>query len=320
MNDLLKWWKSLSSEKKSLLEINFIFNHFPQETIQLGIDTGTEINIFEVFNDRGLVWNDFRNFCASRSVNYFIKDSFFKFKGLDIYHLKDLLISQYGDNYFDNYNFIGKLVKIKRLYAAAVELKSIDFIYPLLELQLIDISFNTIKDISVLNKFSDLQNLYLNNNDINSISSLIGLKNLQEITFKNNYVENIEPLTSCKNLKLINSFNNCINDSKKLVKLKNLEHLNLGLNQIMDISFIEQLPLIETLELSFNQIKDTSFIVRLSHLKYLNLYPNLLDKKNAMNLVQKGIKIIETEEEYNRYTESYLIVPYYSIYDVITSE
>lgn len=311
----MNWWQNLTPKQQSLLEINFVFNFFPEETIKRSMSTGEDIDIFEVFDDHGLEWHRFRNFCASKSHHYIGKRSIFYFKALDIHYVKRTLINLYGENCFENKKFITDLTTMKRLYIAYSELQTIDFIYPLLELQLIDISCNSIKDISVLQNFCKLQNIYLDHNYIKSIADLKNMKHLQEITFKNNEIEKIAPLISCQKLKYINLFNNKIKDFKKLTRLKNLKHLNLGLNNIEDISFIKTLPFIETLELAFNQISDISPIDELSCLKYLNLYGNPYDNKphNIGHLKEKGIQNILTEEEYNRYTGSYLGTPHYNI-------
>lgn len=315
MPNTMNWWKSLSPKQQSLLEINFIFNFFPEETIRLSISTGEEIDIFEVFDDHGLEWHHFRGFCSSKQQYYVSQHSIFNFKALDIHHIKHTLIQLYGENCFESKKFITDLTTMKRLYIAYSELQTIDFIYPLSALQLIDISYNSIEDISVFKNFSQLQNIYLDHNYIKSIADLKNLKHLQEITFINNEIEKIAPLISCQKLKYINSFNNTILDFKKLTQLTHLKHLNLGLNSIEDISFIKTLPFIETLELAFNKINDITPINELSCLKYLNLYSNPYDnKRHHINILkQKGITNILTENEYNRYTGSYLSIPYYNI-------
>lgn len=73
----------------------------------------------------------------------------------------------------------------------------------LVNLKILDLSYNLITEIKGLNMLTKLEKLYLNDNKINRIKGLDNLKNLKVLRLGHNYIKKIEGLSNLEDLKVL---------------------------------------------------------------------------------------------------------------------
>jgi len=94
-------------------------------------------------------------------------------------------------------------------------------------------------DIKILEGIQCLYNLNdlsLRQNNISDISPLSNLTNLKGLGLEDNNISDISPLSNLTNLEWLNLWDNNISDISPLSNLTNLEYLYSGSNEISDIS------------------------------------------------------------------------------------
>ena len=127
----------------------------------------------------------------------------------------------------DGYNFV-----FLDLYLPAMEIKNIETLQVMTNLQNVNLMHNKVSDLSPLNSLSYLLSLNVSNNVIQSLDSLAGLKNLRNLDASNNVLA-------------------CIGDMSRFPALENL---NLNNNQIARIEGLEHNTRLKVLDLSANQL------------------------------------------------------------------
>ena len=142
---------------------------------------------------------------------------------------------------------------------------------------------NNIKSIEPLKNLTDLEVLALNNNKIEDIKSLSYLKNLVELDLQGNKVTDVSPLKGLAKLKQLSLMNNKVSDISKLGNLVNLEVLVLQNNEISDISALQNLVNLSLLYLSQNKIVDISMLGELNNLEILVLKDNQISDVKGLS-------------------------------------
>lgn len=163
--------------------------------------------------------------------------------------------------------------KITELKAGSKDIKYINGIENLVNLQTLDLSFNQINDISALKNLTNLKKLNILDNQISDIGALKRLTNLQELSLGQNQISDISLLEGLTNLESFESNCNSIKDISALKGLTNLKKIDLSSTQIddNDISNLENLKSLSFLRLAYNQISKIDVLKGLTKLEYLNL-------------------------------------------------
>ena len=152
-----------------------------------------------------------------------------------------------------------------------LEIKGLDF---LANLQELDLSGNQITTIQGLDTLTNLQELYLYENQITTIQGLDTLTNLQELSLSGNQINEIKGLESLANLQVLSLSWNQITTIQGFDSLANLQELLLISNQIQEIQELDSLANLQGLDLSGNQINEIKSLKSLANLQGLDLSGN----------------------------------------------
>ena len=182
-----------------------------------------------------------------------------------------------------SYNKITEITEIKGLnnlinlqilnlsFNQITEIKGID---KLVNLQQLDLTYNKITEIKGLDKLVNLQQLDLYNNQITEIKAIDNLVNLQILYLSNNQITEIKAIDNLVNLQTICLYNNQIIEIKGIDNLVNLQKLSLSNNKITEIKAIDNLINLQDLSLCNNKITEIKAIDNLVNLQYLDLRNN----------------------------------------------
>lgn len=161
--------------------------------------------------------------------------------------------NSFANGYINN---LEKLPNLIFLECADCNIRKIDFVENLHNIETLNLQYNEITDIKSLKKLKNLKFLNLKGNDISDISYLKGLKELKSLNLSYN---NIEDYSFIDNLPKINSLflrGNKINNISFLQSLHNLNELDLCLNSIEEIRSLEKLTELRKLDISANKIQN----------------------------------------------------------------
>ncbi|NFP89939.1 leucine-rich repeat domain-containing protein [Clostridium sporogenes] len=188
-----------------------------------------------------------------------------------------------------NIDGIERLTNLQGLWMGGTKVKDISPLKSLTNLQILNATQCDIDDISPLKELSNLKYLYLSINNISDITPLKGLVNLQELDLERNNISDISPLSGLYNMKELSLNYNKINDISILHGLDNIESLSLAFNDISDISSLSGLNNLKYILLDDNKISDINALSKLYNLEYILLdYNQITDVKPLINL--KNVK------------------------------
>ncbi len=178
------------------------------------------------------------------------------------------------------------------------EIKDLDGIEKLLNLEQLHLNGNSVTDISVLQHLKKLQYIDLSGNEISDISTIGNLKELEILYLNECYKLDLSNLkesdfNSVKQFTIKKSELKSING---LECLKNVEWINLSNNQIEDITPLKNLKTLKNLYLTSNLIRSAEPLVGLVNLENLSVGENCIEDlspleellKNAPNLDSIG--------------------------------
>ena len=165
-----------------------------------------------------------------------------------------------------------QLTDIKYLYLAGNQLKTLEGIENLKNLNLIELGEShygtgrNIEKIQGLESLVNLEELNLSFNKIQVIEGLKNLTNLKTLSLEHNKITNIQNLERLTNLQDLYLSHNNLQERQKLGGLKSLESLFLVFNQITELYLSEDLEKLEWLSLDGNPIRKLKINCRLNHL------------------------------------------------------
>lgn len=196
---------------------------------------------------------------------------------------------------------IEKLTNLQSIYLYGNSISDITPLKNLKELSGVYLYGNNISDLTPLKDLKKLTKIYLASNKINDVTPLEGLTNLQELDLSANSISNIGSLSGLINLQklLINNYpiegsNNCIKDFSQLAKLTNLQEFQVASNNITNTDFLKELKKLKVLNLSNNKINNISVLSNLINLEEVyidnNEVEDIVALGNLTNLKRLGIR------------------------------
>jgi len=188
-------------------------------------------------------------------------------------------------------NLMG-ITSIKRLKITNNDIRQINHIDTLLNMETLDLSGNIIVNIEGMSNLVNLRELHLCNNKINKIQGLDKLKKLEVLDLCCNKIEKIEGLDNLVNLKVLDLSNRQILAEFSAVHFRSsqreekwVRHLQItypanytNRNKITDIDGLDPLINLENLDLSGNNIRTIRVLDRLNTLKGLYLSRNQIEE------------------------------------------
>jgi len=161
-----------------------------------------------------------------------------------------------------NFDQISGLKKLKKLRLAHQNIKKIENLTTLTNLEAIDLYGNRISRIDGLDSLKKLKKLNLSFNMIERIENLENLENLEKLNLASNLIKKMENLDFLLTLRKLNLSNNKIQKLEGLNRLKKLESIRLSGNYF---------PF-----LTLNQEEALKLFASLDNLKLINdtIYPD----------------------------------------------
>jgi internalin A len=121
-------------------------------------------------------------------------------------------------------------------------------------------SKNQIKSLNGLQGLTNLETLDLGGNAIESIDALKGLNSLRVLRLQGNEISDLSALSGLSSLSDLSVGSNKLTDVKALAKVETLEYLNLSSNALESLEGLESLPKLRVLNFGFNKVCDSSFV------------------------------------------------------------
>jgi len=171
------------------------------------------------------------------------------------------------------------VIGVEELDANAREIKSLEGIQHLQNLEDLKFGYNQVSDISPLESLINLEWLFFVENAVSDISSLQSLTSLKGLLFGNNSVSDISPLENLNKLEWLSCSNNLVSDISPLQNLINLEVLYFRENRVSDISALVNNPGFgngDEIDMRWN---------------YLDLTPGSQNMQDINNLIGRGVGV-----------------------------
>lgn len=217
---------------------------------------------------------------------------------LKILSLEDLNLARFTklESLCLRQNLLTSMTAVKDLPEAMEELDFYDNrinhissnIKKLVNLKILDLSFNKIKNIKNIETLTKLENLYFVQNSIREIKNLGTLKDLKNLELGGNKVEIMsENLLELPSLTQLWLGKNRIHKLENLTNLKNLRVLSIQSNRITKIEGLEHLENLEELYLSHNGIAKIENLDNNKNLQVLDMTSNKLTSLDNLNHLNK---------------------------------
>jgi len=193
------------------------------------------------------------------------------------------------------------------------QVKKMENLDELKDLEILDLSFNLFRKIQGLdnltklhkifllsNKFTQIENighltnlkmLELGDNRIRKIENVSSLMHLEELYLGKNKITSIENLSSLSNLKILALMSNRITKIEGLESLVNLEQLYLSNNAIEKLEGLEHNLKLQTLDVAVNKIKKIENVEHLSDLEEFWANNNEIEDWNDVYVLEKCTKL-----------------------------
>jgi Leucine-rich repeat (LRR) protein len=133
-----------------------------------------------------------------------------------------------------------------------------------------------VKDLSTLTGLTRVQQLELGPSEVTDLSPLAALTGLQELILARTPVSDLSPLAGLSNLQLLSVEGTQVRDLSPLAGLTNLQTLNVQGTKVSDLSPLAGLTNLETLHVENTQVRDLSPLVALTKLRELYLRRTLV--------------------------------------------
>ena len=118
------------------------------------------------------------------------------------------------------------------------------------QIQLLNVSGQQLKDINSLSRLTNLEDLQLSNNEIEDLTVLRSLTELVVLDLSNNEIIDLTPLENLEKLQYLNLSQNKIKSIEPLSNLHGLKGLILTENEGLDLSPIKKMTNLKSLFLS----------------------------------------------------------------------
>ena len=165
-----------------------------------------------------------------------------------------------------------KLNNLEELDLSMNDIKKIENLDNNKKLKFISFSSNKLASIENLDNLTELQELDLNNMDIKKIEGLDNLKKLQWLILSNNDIKKIEGIDNLKELLWLNLQNTDVKKIEGLDDLKKLIWLNFNATDIKKIENLNSLTSLIYLDFNYClSLKKIESLDKLTNLQYLNL-------------------------------------------------
>ncbi len=152
----------------------------------------------------------------------------------------------------------------------------------------LDLAKNQIRKIDALTNLANIQLLILSDNQIEEVSALAGVKALQYLELSNNKVKSIAALAAVTNLASVYLANNQITDLSPLFQQRRMSSLYADNNPLAGIKGVGALATLMTLSLNATGVADLGALEGLGNLYYLFLEKNkVTDLTPLYNLLKK---------------------------------
>lgn len=118
------------------------------------------------------------------------------------------------------------------------------------QIQLLNVSGQQLKDINSLSRLTNLEDLQLSNNEIEDLTVFRSLTELVVLDLSNNEITDLTPLENLEKLQYLNLGQNRIKSIEPLTKLQGLKGLILSGNEGINLSPIKKMANLKSLFLS----------------------------------------------------------------------
>lgn len=157
-----------------------------------------------------------------------------------------------------------------------------------LSLALLDLEGNQIKDIQPIAQLREIQSLNLARNQISDLSPLTELTKLQYLHLAGNQIDNLEAIAKMENMRSLYLSKNSIQDLGPIAGLTKIWSLYVDHNKIAELKPLAKLAWLSSLDLRNNQISDLSPLAELTELRYLMLDHNqVTDLEVLVNMAEQ---------------------------------
>ena len=222
--------------------------------------------------------------------------------------LTKLTILELGGNQISDVSPLLALTNLTLLELGGNQINGITALAGLTSLTMLNLDDNQISDVTALSGLTNLTGLRLNGNQISNLAPLAGLTKLTTLDLGDNQISDISSLLGLMSLTELGLYQNEISDISSLTGLINLMYLYLDHNQINTIVSLASLTNLTQLELGNNQISDIAPLVSNAgigsgdyvnvHENYLNLTPGSDDMQNIQALINRGVNVEYTPQNY----------------------
>jgi Leucine-rich repeat (LRR) protein len=214
---------------------------------------------------------------------------------------------------------LANLTKLLHVDLKNNRIKFVNHIYNLINLNVIEISFNKIEEINFSN-LTKLTTLLMNDNQIENIETIsnlnllnkvdisnnriskINFKKLTKLTFLNgskNNIVNIETISSASNMKELYLDSNSIENAKSIESFRELEKLDLSNNKIKSVQF-KKFYNLQRVSMSYNELKNIDSLFGLSNLRFINFSNNKIESIHNKLLDSSKRTIFEIDLSHNQ--------------------
>ncbi|KAF1321107.1 Protein phosphatase 1 regulatory subunit, partial [Globisporangium splendens] len=169
---------------------------------------------------------------------------------------------------------IASLVQLEHLELYDNQIQKISCLDALVNLRVLDLSFNEIRVIPDLSHLTKLEELYVANNKLKKISGLTHLTTLKKLDLGANRLRDIEGLEGLENLEQLWLGKNKITKIQGLDFLKKLRIISVQSNRLEKVEGFENTLALEELYLSHNGITKLEGVAHLKNLTVMDVGAN----------------------------------------------
>uniref|UniRef100_A0A915N2K8 High mobility group box domain-containing protein n=1 Tax=Meloidogyne javanica TaxID=6303 RepID=A0A915N2K8_MELJA len=235
-----------------------------------------------------------------------------RFKDLEFLGLRQNLLTSLNTN-------ISLLINLTELELYDNQLTEIQGIENLINLEILDLSYNRIGKIKGISTLSKLRKLFLINNKIEQIEGLEGLILLELLELGDNKIKEISNLNHLINLQELFLGKNKIKKIEGIDSLVKLRVLSLPANRLTKLEGLENLVELEELHINDQGIESLNGIKNQVHLQLLDAAANSISDylRHAINewknmpVKEKLIWTKKSDKDKRRYQRE--IVEYYKL-------
>ena len=195
---------------------------------------------------------------------------------------------------------IASMENLTSLTVAQCELSDISPLANAVELEYLDLCYNSIRDISYLTGLQELKTLHMAHNALTDLTPLSNLTALETLNVSYNSITSIATICSNTNLKELNAGNNLLTSLGPLNNLSSLERLDLSHNALTDVTVLGSCTALTDVDISNNDLTDISALSGLMKLRYFNCSYNSI---TALPDWRADCQLVELDASYNQISD-----------------